>query len=422
MKALLSSAVVVCALLLFLPRCVFAEDGQAGHAVVVTLFWGKGCPHCEKEMQFLDSLKQRHPQLSVRMIEVWKDKKNAELYKRILASSGIKAAGVPGTVIGNKILQGFTEEKGRIIEGYVARCISEECPDALASLDARGLVPEGDGTIAIPLFGTVDPGRMSLPVFTVVIAGLDSFNPCAFFVLLFLLSLMIHARSRARMAFIGGTFVFFSGLIYFLFMAAWLNIFMIIGQLTAITLVGGIIAIVVGAVNIKDFFWFKQGMSLMIPESAKPKLFTRMRDLLKAPTIGTMMAGTIVLAITANAYELLCTAGFPMVYTRVLTLQNLTPEQYYAYLGLYNVIYVIPLAAIVSVMTVSLGARRLSEWQGRQLKLLSGLMMLSLGVLLAVDPALLNNVLSSVMLLAGVLAVSWLVIVVTKRMKPEMTA
>jgi hypothetical protein len=260
---------------------------------------------------------------------------------------------------------------------------------------------------------------VSLPVFTIIIGALDSFNPCAFFVLLFLLSLLIHARSRRRMFLIGGIFVLFSGLIYFLFMAAWLNVFLVVGQIAAITVAGGIVALAVGGINVKDFFLFKQGVSLVIPESAKPKLFERMRGLLKAPTMPAMIAGTIVLAISANAYELLCTAGFPMVYTRVLTLHKLSSFQYYQYLVLYNIVYVVPLAVIVAVITVTLGVRKLTEWQGRQLKLVSGLMMLSLGAVLIVNPALLNNALASVVMLAGVLAASAVIIIAMKMMRPE---
>ena len=218
---------------------------------------------------------------------------------------------------------------------------------------------------------------------------------------------------------IGGIFVLFSGLIYFLFMAAWLNVFMIVGQIAAITAAGGVVALAVGGINVKDFFLFKQGVSLMIPESAKPKLFERMRGLLKAPTMPAMIGGTIVLAISANAYELLCTAGFPMVYTRVLTLNKLSAFQYYQYLVLYNIVYVVPLAVIVAIITVTLGARKLTEWQGRQLKLVSGLMMLSLGTVLIVDPALLNNALASVVMLAGVLAASAVIIIAMKTIRPE---
>jgi uncharacterized membrane protein HdeD (DUF308 family) len=135
-----------------------------------------------------------------------------------------------------------------------------------------------------------------------------------------------------------------------------------------------------------------------------------------------MIAGTVVLAVSANAYELLCTAGFPMVYTRVLTLQGLAAYRYYQYLALYNIVYVAPLAVIVAAITITLGARKLTEWQGRQLKLVSGLMMASLGVILLTEPALLNNVLASVALLAGVVAVSVIAILIMRRMRPEITA
>jgi len=101
---------------------------------------------------------------------------------------------------------------------------------------------------------------MSLPVITLVIAGLDSFNPCAFFVLFSLLGLLIHAQSRKKMFLIGSVFVFFSGFIYFLFMAAWLNLFLVMGQVEIITKIAGSVAVVIAAINIKDFFIFKKGV------------------------------------------------------------------------------------------------------------------------------------------------------------------
>jgi len=393
---------------------------QAG--TVVTLFWGEGCPHCEKEKEFLNGLVRDHPGVSIKDYEVWRNKGNAAIYKRVLQAAGIRQAGVPGTVVGSSVFMGFNDQTSRDILASVERCIRAGCPDGVAELNKDRLAPAGDGdkALAVPFLGSVDPARVSLPVITVVIASLDSFNPCAFFVLLFLLSMLIHARSRRRMFLIGGVFVFFSGLIYFLFMAAWLNVFLVVGQIAAITASGGIVALVIGGINVKDFFLFKQGISLVIPESAKPKLFERMRGLLKAPTLPAMITGTVVLAISANAYELLCTAGFPMVYTRVLTLHKLTSYQYYQYLVLYNIVYVVPLAVIVGIITVTLGVRKLTEWQGRQLKLVSGLMMLSLGAILIVDPAVLNNMLASIVLLAGVIVVSLIIIMIMKKMRPDM--
>ena len=249
----------------------------------------------------------------------------------------------------------------------------------------------------MPFVGPVDAKALSLPVLTLVLAGMDAFNPCAFFVLLFLLSLLVHAKSRTRMAIVGGTFVLFSGLVYFVFMAAWLNVFLIAGELRVITFIAGLIALTVAALNIKDYFWFKAGPSLSIPDAAKPGLFKRMREVVASGSMGPMLVSTVLLAIVANSYELLCTAGFPMVYTRALTLADLETWQYYAWLAAYNVIYVLPLLAIVTVFTKTMGARKLSESEGRLLKLISGFMMLGFGLVLLIAPNMLTNALASIL-------------------------
>jgi hypothetical protein len=247
--------------------------------------------------------------------------------------------------------------------------------------------------------GSVDINELSLPVFTLIIAGLDAFNPCAFFILLFLLSLLVHARSRKRMLLVGMTFIFISGVIYFLFMAAWLNIFLLIGSMPYITFFAGLVAFSIGIMNARDYFSLHQKATLSIPKSAKPGLFKRMGGLLSADKLPTLLAGTVTLAIAVNSYELLCTAGFPMVYTRTLTMHQLDSSTYYLYLALYNFIYIIPLTVIVGFFTLTLGAKKLSKNQGRLLKLLSGIMMILLGGILIFAPDLLNNLFTGIGLL-----------------------
>jgi hypothetical protein len=197
-------------------------------------------------------------------------------------------------------------------------------------------------------------------------------------------------------------------------MAAWLNVFLVAGELRIITLIAGLVAITIGALNIKDFFWFKSGPSLSIPESAKPGLFKRMREVVTTGNMLPMMASTVVLAIVANSYELLCTAGFPMVYTRVLTLADLEPWQYYAWLAAYNVIYVLPLLAIVLVFTYTMGSRKLAESEGRALKLVSGCMMFAFGLVLLLAPNMLTNALTSIVVLAVAVAVALVTAMVAK--------
>ena len=270
--------------------------------------------------------------------------------------------------------------------------------------------------VQAPLLGIIDPDEWGLPLLTVVVAGLDAFNPCAFFVLLFLLSLMVHARSRSRMLLVGGTFVLISGLIYFIFMAAWLNVFLILGELRVVTIVAGLIAVVLATINIREYFLFGEGgPSLSIPESKKPGMYRRMRNLVGTQNIWAMLAGTVILAIAVNSYELLCTAGLPMVYTRILTLRETDTFVYYLYLLLYNVIYIIPLLIIVLLFVMKLGSRKLGETEGRLLKLMSGMMMLALGLLLLIAPTALNNPGIAIGLLIGAVGLTWVIHTLSRR-------
>ncbi len=378
--------------------------------IQVLFFWGVGCPHCAQQKPFLESLRVKYPEIDIVSLEVFHNKENASLFERVASIYGVKASGVPATFIGDRALIGFSASIARDIEKAIIECREMACVSPLqremhSSPKGHELKPVSE-LINIPLIGNIDVSKMTLPMMTVVIAGLDSFNPCAFFVLFSLLGLMIHARSRSKMALIGGIFVFFSGLVYFLFMAAWLNFFLIVGEMAIITTIAGLVALVIAGINIKDFFVFKEGISLTISDEAKMRLFDRMRRLLRSQSIAYIVFGTVVLALAANAYELLCTAGFPMVFTRILTLHNLPSIQYYLYLVLYNLVYVIPLLIIVAVFTATLGKRQLSESQGRFLKLLSGLMMLGLGLALLLRPSLLNNVFISVIFLIGSLFIS----------------
>ena len=345
-----------------------------------------------------------------------------EHYEKIKKQYALKSGAFPVVFINDSILVG-DQSVAQFLEEKIASCTKEACRCSLESVHGvlrrfpqpAEVTPENGSRINIPILGEFDAAKISLPILTVILGGLDGFNPCAFFVLFLLLSLLVHAQSRKRMLLVGGVFVFFSGFIYFLFMAAWLNLFMIIGQVDLITKIAGMIAAVISVINIKEFFFFGKGVSLTIPESAKPKLYERMRNILKAGSMTSIILGTIVLAVAANTYELLCTAGFPMVFARVLTLHKLPSMQYYFYLGLYNVIYVIPLLIIVIVFSVTLGARKLTEWQGRVLKLVSGLMMFGLGVILIVKPALLNNVFVSAGLIAAIVLVTGIIAVVGRK-------
>jgi hypothetical protein len=400
----------------------FGETADGAPSVQLYYFYSPTCPHCQAAKPFLDSLPERFPWIEVQRFSVKDNRINARFYYETAKALGVEALSVPGFAFCRQVLIGYDTaettgaEIARALEACHAERVSAAAAPAGAGPGLPGTPPGAEisagrpagTTVHLPIIGTIDAQALSLPVMTVMLAGVDAFNPCAFFVLLFLLSLLVHAKSRARMLVIGGTFVLFSGIIYFVFMAAWLNVFLIAGELRVITAIAGLVALTIGALNIKDFFLFKQGPSLSIPESAKPGLFKRMREIVSTGNMLPMFASTVVLAIVANSYELLCTAGFPMVYTRTLTLADLEPWQYYAWLAAYNVIYVLPLLAIVLVFTYTMGSRKLAESEGRALKLVSGCMMFGFGLLLLVAPNLLTNALASIAVLAVAVGVALL--------------
>jgi hypothetical protein len=400
-----------------------AADGTP--TVRLYYFFSPTCPHCQAAKPFIAELQARNPWLEVKRYSVKDHRGNARFYYETAQTLGAEALSVPGFVFCRQIIIGYDSAgtTGKQLADALQACHDRRAanpgaPDpaptvggssGTAATQLSAAEENAGTTVNLPFIGPVDAKAISLPVLTLVLAGMDAFNPCAFFVLLFLLSLLVHARSRTRMAIVGGTFVLFSGLVYFVFMAAWLNVFLIAGELRVITTIAGLVALTVAALNIKDYFWFKAGPSLTIPDAAKPGLFKRMREVVASGSMGPMIVSTVLLAIVANSYELLCTAGFPMVYTRALTLADLESWQYYAWLAAYNVIYVLPLLAIVTVFVKTMGARKLTEAEGRLLKLISGFMMLGFGLLLLVAPNMLTNALASILVLAVAVGASLVV-------------
>jgi hypothetical protein len=264
-----------------------AKDGSV--QVHLYVFWSATCPHCHRALRFIDVLDEELPWLEVQSLEI-SSPENVALYSALAERLGTDARYVPAFFYCGRSFQGYDDDAttGRFLrEGLeachaelIARTTADE-PSATERVAAASDLPPID----LPLIGRLDLSTLSLPVLTVVLAGLDAFNPCAFFVLLFLLSLMVHARSRTRMALVGGVFVLFSGLLYFVFMAAWLNLFLVIGYLPLVTIGAGLVALFVGAINVKDFVWPTKGTSLSIPERAKPGLYRRTRDLVNAANL-----------------------------------------------------------------------------------------------------------------------------------------
>ena len=273
-------------------------------------------------------------------------------------------------------------------------------PDAIPPVD-EGIPPEApeqvrsrgndeiDGPpegVSVPIFGRLDWRSLGMPAFTFLIGLVDGFNPCAMWVLVFVLSVLVNLKDRRKIVLIAGTFVMVSGLVYFTFMAAWLNVFLLIGFARPAQIVLGLFACTMGIVNVKDFFAFGRGFSFSIPAAAKPGIYDRVRQIVMAKYTGTALIGAVVLAVLVNMIELLCTAGLPALYTEVLTFQQLPAWTNYLYLLLYNVAYMLDDSIMLTVAVVTLSHRKMQEAEGRWLKLISGLVILALGSAMLFKP------------------------------------
>ena len=341
------------------------------------VFVRAGCPHCEAAKHFLDQLQHERPSLNIVFHDVALDPTALQRLKTLAAERGIANVGVPTFRIGQEVIIGFlsAETTGAQIRAGLDKRTQDD-------RTARGT--EG---IKTTWFGELRVTDMGLPLFTFAIGLLDGFNPCSMWVLLFMLSLLAGMGNRAKMLLIAGTFVAIEGLAYFAFMAAWLNLFLLIETSRITELVLGGIGIVAGAINIKDFWAFRRGISLGIPEAAKPGLYASMRRILQAENIVAALTGTVLLACLVQAVELLCTSGLPALYTRILTMRQLDSWAYYGYLILYNVAYMLDDIVVLAMGVITISHYRLQEREGRWLKLISGLVMAGLGAVLLLHPS-----------------------------------
>ncbi|MCF7872651.1 MAG: hypothetical protein K9L80_00375 [Candidatus Omnitrophica bacterium] len=237
--------------------------------------------------------------------------------------------------------------------------------------------------------------KIPLPVFTFVIALVDGFNPCNLFVLTLLLALLVSASgSKKKIYLVGLTFVFVIFLFYFLFMVAWLNIFKCLGFFTPIRIIIGIIAILAGIINCKDFFFFKKGISLTIGDKQRGVLIKKMNQVRKIAEEGSLfmlILSSLGLAVFSSCVELPCTAGFPIIFTTILANKGIeTSGIYYLYILFYNLIYVLPLLLVVLIFGYTFQVKKISQKQIEIIKLIGGIIMIVLGLVLIINPQIIG--------------------------------
>lgn len=370
--ALLRLAVLAVALVLALVGRAGAAEPEAR----LVVFWGEGCPHCEDARPFVARLGAEEPRLAVEWVEVRRDPEGRARFIATMERLGAEAVGVPTFVAGDGYVVGYARgETDHEVRALVAQALRRE--------SGPRAPPRG---IDVPLLGTVDPGAVSLPALTVAIGLVDGINPCAIWVLVVLLGILLHVETTSRMVLYAAAFVVASGTVYFFFMTAWSTAFALAGLSRLVTVVLGFVLLVMGIINLKDTLWFGKGPSLVIPDKVKPALFRRMRRVARAASVPAAFGGILTLAFMVNLVELGCTIGLPAVYTRVLSLRGLGTGARLGWLALYNVAYVVPLLVVVVAFIALRRKIAITERIARSLKGVSGALLATFGLLFLVAP------------------------------------
>lgn len=365
-----ASCVLLCGLLaLWTSGAVLAQD--------LIFYTQSGCPYCDQAREFLDKAKRQHPGFQFEERNLTQDPEALTTFLDVVTQYDIERPAVPLILVGDQVFVGYR---------------SPQTPQLLAELlgwgdDDTRPMDTGPEEL-VPAWLSLD--RYGLPAFTVILGLMDGFNPCAMWVLMFLLSMLVHVKSRQRMFLIAAIFVLVSGVIYFLFMAAWLNFFLAFRWSGFLRILIGLLGLTVAGFHLKDFFMSLKGPSLSISMAGKNRIGAVIRSVITARNMPLAILMVSTLAVLVNFYELLCTAGLPALYTQILVNQNVEGGRFYGFLLLYNAAYIFDDSVMVFSATWALSSQRLKPVAGRALKGVSGAFLLLLSLLLIFRPDWLN--------------------------------
>jgi thiol-disulfide isomerase/thioredoxin len=394
------------------------------NTAVLYLFWGEGCPHCEAERQFLDALMKKYPDLGLRSFEVFNNSSNRQLFSDIANAFGQEARSVPTSILGDNIWVGFSEQIASDIENRVAYCLEyQACPNPSKRLSGDSLVvleQPSTTNLELPLFGTIAPNH-SLLLTTALIALVDGFNPCSLWVLSMLLAIVLYTGSRRKIFAIGLTFLLVAATVYALFIAGLFNALAFVSYLRWVQIAIALLALTFAVINIKDYFFYKHGLSLTIPDSQKPRIYKGIRNIMtEDKNFPAMMGATALMALGVTLLELPCTAGLPVIWSGLISQHQVSQAEFLLLLGVYLLVFLLDELFVFTSAVITLKVTKLEEKQGRILKLIGGMVMLALALVMLVKPELMQSLLASLIVFGIALAVSVLVSLIHKSMSPRL--
>ena len=396
---------LVFAILLFIPVFVHAKT------VDIYLFYGDGCPHCAAEEKFLESYLKSNEDVVVHRYEVWYNEENIKLLKDVGDLLGVTPNGVPYTVIGDDVVSGFmsNDTTGEQIRSYINIYRNKEYTDRVKvfletgeKIEEKEIVEpkkedkkeEKDTKVSFKLFGkkrTIDTKKVSIPVIAVLLGLVDGFNPCAMWILIFLITMLFNMKNRKKMWILGITFIFTSGLVYLAFMLTWLNLTSFVTKLQYIRLFVAIIALGAGILNLNNYIksLSKDDGCEVVDDKKRKKIIKRIIKITSNKKFIIALLGIMLLAASVNIIELMCSIGIPMIFTQILSMNDLSTFRYMIYMLIYIFFFLIDDIIIFAISMNTLKVTGISTKYTKYSHLIGGILMIIIGILLLLKPELL---------------------------------
>lgn len=412
---------IVFAVFLLLPVSAKADE----KVINIHLFYGNGCPHCAAEEEFLSDYLKDRTDVKLYKYEIWYDSHNQELLSKVQKEMGTtNKNGVPFTVIGKKTIVGYadgvTDEQikdsinyylnndyrdyaGEITGKVKKTEVKEDTTkdesktedkkeNKIEKADDTKDSDQTDENVTVPVLGKINAKKVSLPILAVVLGFVDGFNPCAMWILIFLITMLFNMKDRKKMWILGLTFILTSGIVYLMFMLAWLNLATFISKIAFIRLLIAVIALVVGLINIYkyiDSLKKKDEGCDVVDKKDRKKIMEKIISITHEKKFIIALLGIMVLAASVNIIELMCSIGIPLLFTQILAMNNLSTFSYMIYMFIYIFFFLIDDIVIFVISMVTLKVTGLSTKYTRYSHLVGGIIMLIIGLLLIIKPELL---------------------------------
>lgn len=381
--------------ILLFPNIICSKEKKLN----IYLFYGDGCPHCAEEEKFLNEYLKDKNDINLHKYEVWYNKENRDKFNEIHKLLNDKGSGIPYLIIGNNSITGFTNEStpDRIRStinyyknidytdkvGIYLGVISENNNN---QIEEENLKYE-ENKFDIPILGSKKAKEVPLLISSIIIGLVDGFNPCAMWILIFLISMLLGMQNKKRMWILGITFLLSSASVYFLFLISWLNLAVFLNQIVYIRLGIASVAVIFGSISILKFLNKKEDDGCEVVDSKNRKrIINAIKKIVKEKSFILAILGIVLLALSVNIIELLCSLGLPVMFTEILAVNNIDKNMQIVYSLIYVFFFLIDDIIVFVIAMKTLEIKAISNRFGKYSHLIGGVIMLIIGALMILKP------------------------------------